>query len=79
MKHSKQRKDNPKNIKLIEERYDSEDNPPRFSFRFVNQTKFSYDELEKEDRLHLINKLVTLSQLKWKDIRQQFRHGLGCV
>jgi hypothetical protein len=79
MKRPKQRRENSGNIRLIEERYNSEDNPPRFSFRsIVNHSDFNYESLQKEHKVDLINKLYMLSQLTWAQIRLQDRHKLGC-
>lgn len=78
MKKPKQNQYRPTNVKPSEREYDSESNPPRFSFRYVvNDPVFSYDSLEKEDKVNLINKLYTLSQLTWAQIRLNDRHKLG--
>jgi hypothetical protein len=79
MKRSKQRQDTSPKIKPLGTRYDPENNPPRFSFRdIVNDSKFSYNSLEREDKVNLINTLNMLGHLIWAQIHTQPRHKSGC-
>ncbi len=79
MKHPKPRHNVSEKVKPTEEKYNPEKNPPRFSFRYViEQAPFDYDSLEKEDKVHLVDRLYKLSQLTWAEIRLSSRHKLGC-
>jgi hypothetical protein len=74
-----QRKKIPEVTKLIEVKYNPEDNPPRFSFRnLTNGSKFGYKGLEHEDKIKLINTLHTLGSLTWAQIRTLSREKSGC-
>jgi len=78
MKKPKQNQDKPTKANPSEKEYDSEANPPRFSFRYVvNTSPFDYDSLEKEHKVDLVNKLYRISQLTWAQIRLLDRHKLG--
>jgi hypothetical protein len=79
MKRPKQRQGISPEIKPIAIKYVPEDNPPRFSFRYiVNDSKFSYDSLEREDKVNLINTLNVLGRLTWRQIHRQPRDKSGC-
>jgi len=79
MKHPKQRQAVSPKIKSKGTRYDSENNPPRFSFRdIITDSKFSFDALEQKDKVNLINTLNVLGHLTWSEIYKQPRHKSGC-
>lgn len=79
MKRPKQCQDVQHKIKPTKAVYDSEANPPRFSFRdIVNDPDFSYNSLGRDDKVNLINTLNVLGRLTWTQIRAQDRHKCGC-
>jgi len=70
MKRPKQRQNEPSKVKLHEDSYDSDRYPPRFSFRLIiRHPDFSYDSLEKEHKIALINRMNVLGNTPWKDLR----------
>ena len=56
--------------------YDSE--PPVFCFRYLDKT-YGLDSCTKDEKAALVSTLYKLSQLSWKELRLQPRHGLGIV
>ena len=54
--------------------YDLE--PPVFCFRYVDKT-YGVDSCTKDEKAALVSTLYKLSQLSWKELRLQPRHGLG--
>ena len=56
----------------------SDNNPPRFSFRYlVKHPDFCYESLDKIHKIALIDTLFRLSQLTWSVLRNTQYHGLG--
>lgn len=52
--------------------------PPLFSFeKMASNTGYSVDCCDAENQAAVSKRLFKLSQLKWRDIRQAPRHGLG--
>jgi hypothetical protein len=49
---------------------------PVFCFKHLHK-KHDLDKCEDTEKKSLIEKIVTLSQLSWKDIQNSPRHGLG--
>jgi hypothetical protein len=79
MKRPKQRQAISPEIRSKEASYDTENNPPRFSFRdIITNSKFSFDALEQKDKVNLINTLNVLGHLTWSEIYKQPRHKSGC-
>ena len=78
MGHIKQKKSISDRLKSIEEKYNPDDHPPKFSLQFlVNHSDFCYDSLDKEQKVALINALNKLSHVTWAELRTTQRHGLG--
>ncbi|WP_428528780.1 hypothetical protein [Roseibium sp.] len=52
--------------------------PPLFSFeKMALNTGYSVDCCDTDNQAALSKRLFKLSQMKWRDIRQAPRHGLG--
>ena len=58
--------------------YRPDDNPPRFSFRYIiSHDNFNYNSLEKEHKVALVNTLNQLSQTTWASLRTNSRTSSG--
>lgn len=55
---------------------DSDQKSPVFSFEYLQQG-WCVQDCQQEERSRMLDKLRRLSQLSWKQIRQEHRHGLG--
>ena len=78
MAKAKNKKALPKQVKLNEEKYNSDKHPPRFSFRFlIKHNDFGFESLDNKHKTALANKMYRLSQMNWSMLRKDDRHGLG--
>jgi len=78
MKSVKRRGGSTPKIVVPECRYNPENNPPRFSFKYVvNNRKFDYNSLSQDDKVNLLNTLNTIGRPTWAQLRTQNRHKSG--
>lgn len=55
---------------------DSDLKPPVFSFEYL-QTGWCIHDCQQEERSKMLDRLRRISQISWRDIRQQDRHAYG--
>jgi len=78
MSHLKPRRSVSAHLRSSDNPYNSENFPPRFSFRFlIRNPDFGFESLDNDHKISLMNTLLKLSSLTWADIRLAHRHGLG--
>jgi len=56
---------------------DSNELHPAFCFEYNSVSGYRVEDLEKEDKIHLIDKIYRLCKMNWKDIRTSHRHTVG--
>ena len=65
-------------LMISNEKYNPDDNPPRFSFKkLMDSDIFGWQSLDNNHKLAFANTLYNLSQRTWAELRILPRHGLG--
>lgn len=52
-------------------------NHPVFCFNYISKKGYSFNDCDDQEKLDLINKLTTLSNMTWAEIQLSPKHGLG--
>ena len=78
MKKHKQQNTKKLSLKSAKDEYSPDDNPPRFSLKYLTKDKnFGWESLEKDAKNKLADRIYRLSQHAWSDLRCMDRHALG--